>query len=254
MRICQIAVLILFLFGGLDAYSQVCEHQGSVEVTIQDENEKNVSGATIKFVDIPKDSGLEGSEFIENRQPWNQYIATFCQSEILSKQRLKNGDRRQYDVLVSSKGYRETKATLSIHHCTGSCLVNRGFITLVSDSAKLVTIKGKVKLSSSGYNDKGRIIRSEKAVSGAFIRFKRGAMVEFFARSDTQGNYRIAVPVGNYSVYAAEAPGCYICSEYFGNVVGDKDPTILDIQLLFHGEGRFWGFENSGSQITELKL
>lgn len=252
MRIGQIAVLILFAFGNLAAYSQVCEHQGNVEVRIQDENEKNVSGATVKFVDLPKGSALDGTEFIENGQPWNQYIATFCQSEILSKEKLKSGDRRQYDVSVSAKGYQETKARISIQHCTGSCLVNRAFITIVSELAKLVTIKGNVKLSSSGYTDKGRLVSSEKTVSGASIRFKRSAMVEFFTRSDAEGDYRIAVPVGNYSVYAAAAPGCYICAEYFGNIVGEKDPTILNIKLLFHGEGQLWGFENSGSKITEL--
>ena len=222
------------------------------EIRVQDENEKPVSDATIKFVDIPKDNPLEGSEFKENRKPWDQYIATFCQSEILSKEKLKNGDRRQYDILVSAKGYRETKAKISIQHCIGSCLVNRAFVTIVNESAKLITIKGNVKLSTSGYNDKGRLVSSEKTVSGAPIRFKRSTMVEFFTTSDAEGNYKIAVPAGNYSVYATAAPGCYMCAEYFGSVVGDKDPTVLNIKLLFYGEGQLRGFENFGSKRTEL--
>lgn len=226
MRIFQIAVLILVAFANFAAYSQGCERwRRSVEVRIQDENEKPVSDATIKVINIPK--GFEASEFTEHRQSYgSEYIATFCQSDILSEEKLKNGDVRHYDIWVSAKGYHETKAKISIQYCIGQCLVNRAFVTIVNESAKLVTIKGKVKLSSSGYNDKGRLVSSKKAVSGAYVRFKRSTMVEFFTKSDADGNYKIAVPTGNYGVYAAAAPGCYMCAEYFGNVVGNKDPTV----------------------------
>jgi hypothetical protein len=237
MRICQITLLILFAFGNFAAHSQACEHLGSVEIRLQDENEKPVSGATIKFVDIPKGNALEGREFIENREPWDLYIATFCQSEILSKEKLKNGDFKQYDILVRAKGYRETKAKISIQHCVGSCLVNRAFVTIVNESAKLVTIKGNVKLLSSGYNDKGRLVSSEKTVFGAPIKFRRSTMVEFFTTSDADGNYKITVPAGAYGVYATAAPGCFMCAEYFGKIVGNEDTTVLNIILRFYGEG-----------------
>ena len=149
---------------------------------------------------------------------------------------ISNG-HKQYDILVGAKGYQETKAKISIQHCIGSCLVNRAFVTIVSESAKLVTIKGLVKIYSAGYNEKGKIVSSEKIVAGAPVQFRRSTMVSFFTKSDIDGNYNITVPAGAYSVYATAAPGCYMCAEYFGNIVGDKDPTNLNITLRFYGEG-----------------
>ncbi len=238
MKSLIISVLFLFCFGNLFAYSQVCEQWDSVEIRLQDENEKPVKNATIKFVDIPKGSALEGREFTEYEKSYGSlYVSTFCQSEIVGSDK-RNKFSRLYDVLVSAKGYREIKTKISIYHCLGQCLVNRGLITIVREAAKLVTIKGTVKVSEpASYNKKGQLAWLEKMVAGAPIKFRRGTMVEFVTTSDADGNYKITVPVGAYGVYATASPGCFMCAEYFGNIVGKEDPTVLNIMLRFYGEG-----------------
>jgi hypothetical protein len=233
-----IAVLFLTFFGNITAYSQVCQQLGSVEIRLQDENERPVENATLKFVDIPKGSALENRQFTEYHESYGAlYVSTYCESEIVGKQG-KNGFTRAYDVLVNAKGYREAKAKVSIYHCLGQCLANRSFITIVNESAKLVTIQGTVKLSDS------------TVVSAAPIKFKRSNMVEFSTTSDANGNYQITVPAGTYSVHAKAKAGCFMCVEYFGNIVGTDDPTVLNIILRFYPEGKLRIFEDSRPKVS----
>lgn len=237
MKIHYFVVLVLFAFGGLTSYSQGCEHERDVEVRILDENEKPVKNATIEFENIPTGHPLEGQKFAEHTESYgSRYEATYCESAMERKDESERYTR-QYDVSVKVDGYRDGKAKISIFHCLGSCLVNRGFITVVSNSARLVTIKGKVTMSVARYDEKGGIVRSEKLISGAPITFRRSTMVQFSATSDAEGNYTITVPAGTYGVYATAAPGCYMCAEYFGKIVGDEDSTDLNIALVFSGEG-----------------
>ena len=162
-------------------------------------------------------------------------MATYCESEIVGKEG-KNGFRRSYDVLVNAPGYREVNTKIDIYHCLGQCLVNRTFVAIVSESAKMVTIKGKVKVSGPSIENGGSTW-TEKFASGAPIKFQRSTMVEFSTTSDANGNYQITVPVGTYRVYATAQAGCYMCAEYFGHIASTGDPTVLNIILRFYGEG-----------------
>lgn len=237
MKFLVVAIFVLGLLGS-PAFSQACEKEGAVEVRLQDENEKNVPDATIEFIDIPEGNSAEDLKFTEYKQSYGSlYVAKFCQTEILRKIEANKDRRKVYAVSIKAEGFYPIKSKVSIYHCFGSCVVNRGFFTVVSRSAKLVTIKGKVKSESASYDHKGRLIRNEKSVAGASIRLKRGIMTEFFTTSDARGNYEIKVPIGSYSVYSSAAPDCYMCAEYFGSVDAAADTTTLDIMLRFLGEG-----------------
>ncbi len=261
MKYLVVTGFFLLLFGNLVAYSQPCEQKIGIEIRLFDENEKRIKDASFEFLNLAKGDPLEDLRFVEQEPAagalGSLYRATFCERKG-AEANYEIGSTQQYDYLVSAKGYRPVKHKISICYSRVQCSVrndsvarNGALTTIVSESAKLVTIKGTVKIASAAYDKKGRLVHSERTISGAPIHLKRSTMVEFFTTSDAEGNYKIAVPAGNYNVYATAAPGCFMCAEYFGNVVGDNDPTVLNIKLLFYGEGRLWGFESSGSKITD---
>jgi hypothetical protein len=244
MRYLVVTGFFLLLFGNLDTYSQACEQKIGIEIRLFDENEKRVKNASIEFLNLTESDPLKDVHFVEKEPApgalGSLYWATFCERKPAAGD---NPSRfgKKYDYLVKANGYRSAKYKINICYSRVPCTVdneayNRIMAHIISESAKLMSIKGTVRSESATYNDKGQIVRSEKLVSGAPISFKRSTMVEFFTTSDARGNYEIIVPAGSYSVYSTAAPGCFMCAEYFGNVA-TADDTKLDIMLRFLGEG-----------------
>jgi len=81
----KLLILVVFtgcLIGSQPVFSQACEQQGSVEIRLQDENERPVRNVSIRFVDVPV--GNDGGKFTEYVHSYgSEYVGKYCESEIV---------------------------------------------------------------------------------------------------------------------------------------------------------------------------
>ena len=86
---------------------------------------------------------------------------------------------------------------------------------------------------------RGKVVQSKKAVAGIFVRILDENYKEYFAKTDTKGNYEVKLPAGRYRVSASQpiwgSVDCYSVVENFD--LKKKKKVKLDLDLIYCGCG-----------------